>query len=90
MIEEQRITGAHMAPGYRLHLTFADGAQGVVDLAPLVARGKVYRAIEAAPGAFRLVFDGTAIEWPDGAGDVVDFCADALRMQMVPARAAAE
>lgn len=86
----QRITLAEMLPGYRLRLRFADGAEGVADLAPLVARGGVYAAIAAAPDAVRIGPRGRSVEWPGPEGEAVDFCADALRLEIEARRAAAE
>ena len=86
----QVIVAAGMEPGYRLRLRFADGMEGTADLAPLVARGGVYRAIAAAPGAVRIGARGRSVEWPDGAGDTVDFCADALRLEVEGRSLAAE
>ncbi len=78
----QRIVAAEMQPGFRLRLRFADGLEGIADFAPLVARGGVYAAIAAAPEAVRIGPRGRSVEWPDGAGDTVDFCADALRLEI--------
>lgn len=78
----QTITAARMLPGYRLSLAFADGSQGVVDLAPLVARGGVYEAIAAAPEAVSIGPRGRSVAWPGADGEPVDFCADALRLDL--------
>ncbi len=86
----QTITAARMLPGYQLSLTFADGAQGVVDFAPLVARGGVYAAIAAAPEAMSIGPRGRSIAWQGADGKPVDFCADALRLDMEARQAAAE
>ena len=85
----QTITAARMLPGYRLHLAFADGAQGVVDFAPLVARGGVYAAIAAAPEAVSIGPRGRSIAWQGADGELVDFCADALRLDLKAERDAA-
>ncbi len=86
----ERITLAEMLPGYRLRLRFADGAEGVAELAPLVAIGGVYAAIAAAPDAVRIGPRGRSVEWPGADGEAVDFCADALRLEIDARRAAAE
>ena len=78
----QRIVTAEMQPGFRLRLRFADGLEGVADFAPLVARGGVYAAIAGAPDAGRIGPNGRSVEWPDAAGESVDFCADALRLEI--------
>lgn len=84
----ERITSADMLPGYRLRLRFADGVEGVVDFSALVARGGVYAAIAAAPDAVRIGARGRSVEWPAGDGEVVDFCADALRLEVMAGRLA--
>jgi hypothetical protein len=84
-----RITGAEMLPGYRLRLRFADGAEGVADLAHLVAMGGVYAVIAAAPDAVRIGEYGRSVEWRGEDGEPVDFCADALRLEIDARRAAA-
>lgn len=86
----ERIVEAQMMPGYRLRLRFADGLDGVAELAPLVARGGVYAAIAAAPQAVRIGMRGRSVEWPGLDGEAVDFCADALRLDIEARRAAAE
>ena len=85
----QRITAARMLPGYHLRLAFADGARGVVDLAPLVARGGVYEAIAAAPEAVSIGPRGRSVAWVGADGEPVDFCADALRLDLQAERDAA-
>lgn len=86
----QTITAARMLPGYRLSLTFADGAHGIVDFTPLVARGGVYAAIAANPEAFGIGPRGRSIAWHDADGEPVDFCADALRLDLDARAEAAE
>lgn len=85
----QRIVAAEMEPGFRLRLRFADGLEGVADFAPLVARGGVYAAIAAAPEAVRIGPHGRSVAWPDAEGESVDFCADALRLEIEGRSAAA-
>ena len=86
----QTITAARMLPGYQLSLAFADGTRGVVDFASLVARGGVYAAIAAAPDAVTIGPRGRSVAWPGAGGEPVDFCADALRMELRAVRDAAE
>ncbi len=76
------ISTARMAPGYRLHIAFTDGTSAVVELADLITKGGVYDAIAAAPEMVRVGPRGRSVQWPDSDGDVVDFCADALYLQM--------
>ena len=95
-MELARIVSAEMLPGLRLSVRFADGAEGVADLAPLVAQGSALAAIAAAPAAFAITQGGRAIAWRDADGEEVDLCADALRRMrgvappLGEARAAAE
>jgi len=85
----QRIVRAEMQPGFRLRLRFADGMEGEADFAPLVARGGVYAAIASAPGAVRVGPHGRSVAWPDPNGETIDFCADALRLEIEGRSAAA-
>ncbi len=65
-------------PGYRLHLQYADGVAGDVDLSHLVGKG-VFRAWND-PEAFRRVSLGSGgkLRW----SDEVDLCADALYLEI--------
>ena len=65
-------------PKYRLHIRFADGVEGVVDLAHLVGKGVF--ALWNEPRAFEKVTIGPSgeIRWSDR----VDLCPDALYMQV--------
>ncbi len=54
--------------GYRLHLCFDDGAEGIVDLADLVQQGGVFTPLRES-SFFRQVRvnpDSRTIEWPNG------------------------
>jgi len=64
--------------GYRLHLQYADGVVGDVDLSHLVGKG-VFRAW-SDPEAFQRVSIGSGgeVRW----SDEVDLCADALYMEI--------
>lgn len=86
----QRIVLAEMLAGHRLHLRFEDGADGILDLAPLVRRGGVFETIATAPETFRLGPHGRSVAWTDAEGDSIDLCADALRLEMEGSRVAAE
>jgi hypothetical protein len=65
-------------PGYRLHLRYADGVAGDVDLSRLVGKG-VFRAWND-PEAFQRVSVGSGgeVRW----SDEIDLCADALYMEI--------
>ena len=64
-----------------LKITFDDGFEGVVDLRPLIAKGKVFAWLEAPAHFAALKIDdyGHSISWTDGTGYVVDLSADSLR-----------
>ena len=64
-----------------LKLVFVDGYEGVVDLRPLLAKGKVFAWLQT-PENFRSVrVDeyGHAISWTDDTGYLIDVGADSLR-----------
>ena len=65
-------------PGYRLHLQYADGVAGDIDLSSLVGKG-VFRLWNDVR-AFQNVSIGSSgeLRW----SDEVDLCADALYMQI--------
>jgi hypothetical protein len=89
-MELQRIPSAEMLPGLRLSLRFADGAEGIADLIPVIARGAALAAIAAAPAALTITQGGRAVAWHDVDGEEIDLCADALRRMIGSARTAAE
>jgi hypothetical protein len=90
MMELHTIAAADALPGQRLRLTFADGFQGVVDLAAIAARGGVLSVLATDPGGFAVSEHGRALVWVDADGDEVDLCADALRQMAEEQRQAAE
>jgi hypothetical protein len=64
-----------------LKVAFDDGFEGVVDLRPLIAKGKVFAWL-ATPAHFAsLQIDehGHSISWTDSTGYVIDLSADSLR-----------
>lgn len=89
-MELAHIVSAEMLSGLRLALRFADGTEGVAELAPLAAKGGALAALTATPDAFTITQGGRAIAWQDADGDEVDLCADALRRLIGSARIAAE
>jgi hypothetical protein len=66
------------SPGYRLHLRYADGVAGEVDLSHLVGKG-VFQ-LWNDPRAFERVSIGSGgeVRWSDD----VDLCADALYLEI--------
>ncbi|MCJ2014477.1 DUF2442 domain-containing protein [Methylobacterium sp. J-076] len=76
-----RVTSAEPVIHGVLKLVFVDGYEGVVDLRPLLAKGKVFGWLRT-PENFRTVrIDeyGHSISWTDDSGYVVDLSADGLR-----------
>ncbi len=65
-------------PGYRLHICFADGVAGEVDLSHLAGKGVF--ALWNDPKAFEKVSigEGGEIRWSDD----VDICPDSLYMEI--------
>ena len=65
-------------PGHRLHLRYADGVAGDVDLSHLVGKG-VFN-LWNDPDAFQraAIGSGGEVRW----SDEVDLCADALYMEI--------
>ena len=64
----------------RIRLVWGDGAEAVVDLAPVLAKGGVF-ALLREPAAFKAVAvgpRGRTLVWHDAEGDEIDLCADAL------------
>lgn len=76
------ITSVRPMVGYRLHLTFADGTNGTVDLAgDIVGRGGDFASLED-PAYFRRVKVNPelgTIQWPNE----VDYCPDLLYDMMM-------
>jgi Protein of unknown function (DUF2442) len=76
-----RIVTAELVIHGVLKLVFADGYQGVVDLRPIVARGRIFKWLQK-PKNFskvRLEEYGHHIYWIDDKGQEIDLGADGLR-----------
>lgn len=61
-----RVTSVEALPGFRLHVRFVDGTQGVMDLAPLIhsSRAGVFAAL-ADPAMFAQAhIEHGAVTWP--------------------------
>jgi hypothetical protein len=78
-----RIANAVARPDHTVSMVWSDGVEALVDLGPIVAKGKVFAALQD-PGFFvermRVAEDRLGLEWPDG----VDFSADGLRFTAFP------
>jgi hypothetical protein len=66
-----------------LKVVWSDGYEGVVDLRPTIARGKIFTYLQNAKNfsKVRVSEFGHSVEWTDGNGDQIDFGADTLRMK---------
>ena len=74
------IQSAEPLPKSRIRLVWGDGAESVVDLAPVLAKGGVF-AFLREPAAFEALAvgpRGRTLVWRDPEGDEIDLCADAL------------
>ena len=74
------IKSAEPLPEGRIRLGWSDGAETVVDLAPVLAKGGVFAFLRdpAAFNAVALGARGRTLVWRDREGDEIDLCADAL------------
>jgi hypothetical protein len=84
-----RIDSAEAHPDHTVTVTWSDGVTAVVDLAPAIAKGRVFEAMRE-PGYFvermRVADDRLGLEWPNR----VDFSADGLRFRAFPEEAEGE
>ncbi|MBX7244588.1 MAG: DUF2442 domain-containing protein [Candidatus Sumerlaeaceae bacterium] len=71
-----RVITAKPLTGYRLHLTFADGTAGEVDLSGIAFSGGIFDPLRDPQyfGRVTVNDDTWTIEWPNGA----DVCPDVL------------
>ena len=84
-----RINKAVAHANHTVTITWSDGVEATVDLAPVVAKGKVFTAMQD-PDYFtqqmHVAEDRLGLEWPNR----VDFSADGLRFMAFPSEAAEE
>ena len=72
-----RVVSAELVDGYRVRLSFSDGATGVIDFRDrIVGRGGVFEALEDPDvfAGFRIDEEAGTLTWPNG----VDFCPETL------------
>lgn len=64
-----------------LKITWNDRYVGLVDLRPVIARGRIFAYLQkpANFGKVRVTEFGHSIEWLNEKGDQIDFSADGLR-----------
>lgn len=84
-----RIAKVVAHPDLTVAVTWSDGVDAIVDLAPVIAKGEVFAPLRA-PSYFaekmRVAEDRLGIEWPNR----VDFSADGLRFRAFPEEVEAE
>jgi hypothetical protein len=83
------ITSAEAHPDHTVTITWADGARGVVDFMPFIARGELFTALQE-PAYFvremHILRGGIGLSWPNE----VDFSSDGLRQDAFPAEGTGE
>jgi hypothetical protein len=81
MLYEIRVAAAH--PDHTVTITWTDGARGVVDLTPFIARGELFTALhdpEYFAREISILRGGIGFVWPNE----LDFSADGLRRDAFP------
>jgi hypothetical protein len=83
MTEIARIVAAEPVIQGVLKIEWNDGYVGVVDLRPVIARGKIFSHLQNADNfrKFRIGEYGHAIVWTNDKGEDIDFGADSLRQR---------
>src|SRR3954471_4930002 len=83
MKKPPRITLAQPVIHGVLKIVWNDGYEGIVDLRPTIARGRIFTHLQNARNfsKVRLSEYGHSVEWTDDSGDQIDFGADTLRMK---------
>jgi Protein of unknown function (DUF2442) len=66
-----------------LKIVWNDGYEGVVDLRPTIARGRIFTYLKKPENFDRVQVSeyGHSIEWINEKGEEIDFGADALRLK---------
>ena len=74
------VSAEPVIPGV-LKVAFDDGFEGVVDLRPLIGKGKIFAWLETPAHFAEVAVDefGHSISWLDDAGYTIDLSADSLR-----------
>lgn len=77
------VTDVRYINGYRLHLTFNNGVDGVVDLEPELY-GEIFEPLRN-PVLFQQVYlTSRTIEWPSGADFAPEYLLNLLEKQSTP------
>src|SRR5262245_40820111 len=66
-----------------LKIVWNDGYEGVVDLRPTIARGRIFTYLQKSKNFFQVRVSqyGHSIEWMNEKGQEIDFGADTLRLK---------
>jgi hypothetical protein len=78
-----RIEKAVAHADHTVTITWSHGVEAMVDLGPIVAKGKVFAALQDASyfvERMRAAADRLGLEWPNR----IDFSADGLRLMAFP------
>jgi hypothetical protein len=83
MTEIARIVAAEPVIHGVLKVEWNDGYVGIVDLRPVIGRGKIFTYLQDASNfmKFHVGEHGHAIEWINEKGEQIDFGADSLRQR---------
>ena len=81
MKKQPRIVSATPVIHGVLKIVWNDGYEGVVDLRPTIARGRIFTYLQKPKnfGKVRVSEYGHSIEWINEKGEEIDFGADTLR-----------
>ena len=83
MTEIPRIVSAEPVIHGVLKIEWNDGYVGVVDLRPVISRGKIFTYLQSAENfpKFSIGEYGHAIAWTNEKGEVIDLGTDSLRQR---------
>ena len=84
MTEIPRITAAEPVIHGVLKIQWDDGYAGIVDLRPVIARGRIFAYLQEPENFEKLKIGeyGHGIVWVNDAGEEIDFGADSLRQRV--------
>jgi Protein of unknown function (DUF2442) len=83
MADVPRISAAEPVIHGVLKIQWDDGYAGIVDLRPVIARGKIFTYLQEPENFQKLKIGeyGHGIVWVNDAGEEIDFGADSLRQR---------
>ncbi len=81
MVRIRRIVSAVPVTHGVLKLVWDDGFEGIVDLRPVIAKGRVFKYLQTPKhfAALRIGEYGHSIYWTNKKGEQIDFGSDGLR-----------